>query len=305
MQRKNLFGSLAACAFWLAFSPWPARAEQAPHKIEVVATFSILADLTRQIGGDKVEVTALVGPNGDVHVYQPSPNDAKRLAQAGMIVVNGLKLEGWIDRLIAASGAKAPVVVAARGVVPRVATGDQDENHSGIDPHAWQSVANAKIYVANILAGLIDVDAADAETFRARAKAFEAELDQLDLEVRQAVEKIPARKRKIITTHDAFGYFGQAYGFAFLAPQGLSTETEPSAADVARLINQIKREKAPAVFLENVSDPRMMQRIAAETGAKIGGELFSDQLSPPDGPAGTYIDMMRHNIRELTKALAR
>jgi zinc/manganese transport system substrate-binding protein len=305
MRLKSLFGKASVFAITLAASLWTAsalRAETAaPAKIPVVASFSILADLSRQIGGDKVDVKSLVGPEGDVHVYQPSPADAQSLARAKLIVVNGFALEGWMDRLIAAAGARAPVAVATKGVTPRA--GDAESGEKGIDPHAWQSIANAKIYVANILAGLIAADPADADAFSARAKNFTAELDALDKEVRTAIAEIPPKNRRIITTHDAFGYFGQAYGFAFIAPQGLSTEAEPSARDVAKLIDQIRREKAPAVFLENISDPRLMQRIAHESGAKIGGTLFSDSLSPPGGPAATYIAMMEHNISELKLAL--
>lgn len=290
---------LLALAFVLGLAPLPASAE-AP-RLPVVASFSILADFARQIGGDKVEVKALVGPNGDVHVYEPSPADAKSLSAAKLIVVNGLNLEGWMARLIAASGAKAPVVVATRGITPREGV---IEGEKGVDPHAWQSIANARLYVANILAGLIAADPTDADYFRARAKNYDAALDATERDVRAAIAAIPPQARKIITTHDAFGYFGAAYGFEFIAPQGLSTESEPSARQVAALIAQIRREHAPAVFLENISDPRLMQRIAQESGAKIGGELFSDSLSPPNGPAATYIAMMKHNIIELKKALA-
>jgi zinc/manganese transport system substrate-binding protein len=291
---------IRALTLLLAFSPVAARAES-PEKLPVVASFSILADFVRQIGGDKVAVKSLVGPNGDAHVFQPSPADAQSLAGAKLIVVNGLALEGWISRLIAASGAKAPVVVATAGVKPR--EGEED-GKKGLDPHAWQSIVNAKIYVDNILAGLIAADPADADYFRDRAKQYELALDETDKKVRAAIATIPPENRKIITTHDAFGYFGEAYGFTFIAPQGLSTESEPSARDVARLITQIKHEKAPAVFLENISDPRLMKRIGQESGAKIGGDLYSDSLSPPDGPAATYIAMMEHNIVELKKALA-
>jgi zinc/manganese transport system substrate-binding protein len=290
---------LLALVLILAGSPIHAFA--AATKLPVVASFSILADFVRQVGGDKVEVKELVGPNGDVHVYEPSPADARSLSRAKLIVVNGLHLEGWMRRLIAASGARAPVIVATTGVVPREGV---IEGERGIDPHAWQSIANAKIYVANILAGLSAADPGDADYFRARAKAYDSALDATEKKVRAAIAAIPPKNRKIITTHDAFGYFGAAYGFQFIAPEGFSTESEPSARDIARLITQIRRDHAPAVFLENISDPRLMRRIAQESGAKIGGELFSDSLSPPNGPAATYIDMMDHNIVELKKALA-
>ena len=299
VQRLRLQSLLLALTLLLGRAPLAAQAEEA--RLPVVASFSILADFVRQIGGDKVEVEALVGPNGDVHVYEPSPADARSLAKAKLIVVNGLALEGWMSRLIEASGAKAPVIVATKGVTPR--QGEED-GKIGVDPHAWQNVANAKIYVANILDGLVAADPADADYFQARAKAYDLTLDETEKNVRATIAAIPTERRMIITTHDAFGYFGAAYGFTFIAPEGLSTESEPSARDVARLIAQIRRDHAPAVFLENISDPRLMSRIAKESGAKTGGALFSDSLSPPNGPAATYIAMMNHNIVELKKALA-
>jgi zinc/manganese transport system substrate-binding protein len=273
-------------------------------KIKAVASFSILGDLVRNVGGDRVEVENLVGPNGDVHVYSPTPGDARKLAAANVVFVNGLGLEGWMTRLVVASNAKAPVVVVSKGITPRPM---EEEEKSGrriaIDPHAWQSVADAKSYVANIRDGLIAVDPAGKATYGANADAYLVKLDELENEVRVAIASIPADRRKIITTHDAFGYFGAAYGMAFIAPEGVSTEAEPSAKDVARIIIQIKKQKIPAVFLENTSDPRLMDQIAHETGASIGGTLYSDALSEPGGPAATYIEMMRHNIRQFTKAL--
>jgi zinc/manganese transport system substrate-binding protein len=285
---------------WLSAAAVPqAKAEGLP-KLPVVATFSILADFARNVGGERVEVTALVGSNGDTHVYQPKPDDAKKLAAARLILVNGLGLEGWIDRLIKASGTKAPVIVATKGIRSQQMSG---EGHIELDPHAWQSIVNAKIYAANIRDGLIAADPDGASTYRANADAYLSKLDKLEQEVETAIAKIPPEKRQIITTHDAFGYFGRAYGFRFIAPEGVSTETEASARDVAKIIRQIKAEKIPAVFLENVTDPRLLERIAAESGAKIGGTLYSDALSAPDGPAGTYIEMMRNNVRELSAAL--
>jgi zinc/manganese transport system substrate-binding protein len=290
--------SLLAAALVVVL-PLTARAE-VPEKLRVIASFSILADFVSEVGGEKVDVRMLVRANGDVHVYQPSPSDAQALTRAQLIVVNGLGLEGWMSRLISASAAKAPVVVATLGVTPR--EGEEDGKR-GIDPHAWQSIANAKIYVANIRDGLSAVDPADADYFKTRTEKYLARLDRTDTRVRAAIAEIPERNRRIVTTHDAFGYFGAAYGFEFIAPQGVSTEAEPSARDIARLIAQIRKEKVPAVFLENVSDPRLMKRVSEESGARIGGDLFSDSLSPGDGPAPTYIDMMNHNMDELKKAL--
>jgi zinc/manganese transport system substrate-binding protein len=289
----------ALCAMtWVMGAAGPAAAQD---KVRVVATFSILADLARNVGGDAVDVTALVGPDSDAHAYSPSPADAKRLAYAKVVLVNGLGFEGWIERLVKASGTKAAVVVAGKAVRPRQM---KDEDQGKSDPHAWQSVANAKIYVANIRDGLVKADPAGKAAYEANAAAYLANLDALEAEVKATIAALPAARRKIITTHDAFGYFGAAYGMEFIAPQGVSTESEVSARDVAKIIRQIKAQKIPAVFMENVTDPRLMQRIADETGAKIGGKLYSDALSAPGGPAPTYIDMMKNNLKEFRGALA-
>jgi zinc/manganese transport system substrate-binding protein len=272
----------------------------AAEKLKAVASFSILADLVHQVGRDHVDVTAIVGPDGDAHVFQPSPQDAKAVADANIVVINGLGLEGWMARLIQSSGTKAPVVVASKGVKPLQGEG---EDKGKADPHAWQSIANAKIYVANIRDGLVATDPADKAEFEANAKDYLAKLDRLELEVKAAIGSIPPKNRKIITTHDAFGYFGRAYGMSFIAPQGVSTETEPSAKDVAKIIRQVKAQHVPAVFLENISDERLMQQIARESGAKIGGKLYSDALSKPGGGAATYVEMMQNNIAAFTKAL--
>ena len=273
----------------------------AQDKVKVVATFSILADLTKNVGGDRVEVAAIVGPNGDAHVYAPSPADAKKLSEAKLVIANGLGFEGWMTRLVKASGTKAANVVASKGVKSRKAA--DDHGHAEADPHAWQSVANVKIYVGNIRDALIAADPAGKTAYEMNASAYLAKLDVLDREVRAEVARIPAGRRRIITTHDAFGYFKDAYGLDFIAPQGVSTESEVSAKDVAKIITQVKKQKIPAVFLENVSDPRLLTRIADETGAKIGGTLYSDALTDEKGDAPTYIDMMRHNVRTLSAAL--
>jgi zinc/manganese transport system substrate-binding protein len=278
---------------------WPGTAP-AQETLKAVATFSILADFVKNVGGDRVQVNALVGPNADAHVYQPSPGDAKTLADAKVIFTNGLGFEGWIARLIKASGTKAPMMVATKGVMPRSM---DEEAHAQADPHAWQSVPNAKIYVGNIRDGLIAVDPGGKATYEANAAAYLAKLDTLDSEVRAAVEMIPADRRRIITTHDAFGYFAAAYGVAFIAPQGVSTESEISAKDVAKIITQIRKQKIPAVFLENITDDRLLKRIGAESGARIGGTLYSDALTDERGPAATYIDMMRHNVKQLVEGL--
>jgi len=276
------------------------RPAQAADKASVVATFSILADFVRNVGGDRVEVTALVGPGADVHVYTPSPSDAKKIADARLMVVNGLGLEGWLPRLVKSSGGKATMLVATKGIAPLKT---HDGHHGDADPHAWQSVANAKIYVGNIRDALVAVDPGGDAIYRSNAAQYLAKLDALDREVREALAQIPPARRKVISTHEAFGYLAAAYGIAFIAPQGVSTESEPSARDIAAIITQIRKENIPAVFLENISDPRLVQRIAAETGARIGGTLYSDSLTDEKGDAPTYIDMVRHNIRTVTSAL--
>jgi zinc/manganese transport system substrate-binding protein len=268
----------------------------AAERLNVVASFSILGDFVRTIGGDRVNVTTLVGPDSDVHVYAPAPSDAKRVADAKLVVVNGLGLEGWLPRLVQSSGARAQVVTASAGITPL-------KLGSAADPHAWQSVPNAKVYVTDIANALVAADPDDADVFRTRAKAYLDRLDMLDREVREAVAKIPPERRKVISTHDAFGYFAAEYGVQFIAPLGVSTETEPSARDIAAIIGQVKAARIPAVFLENISDDRLIRRIAAETGAKVGGTLISDGLTAEKGPAPTYIDMVRHNIKALTSAL--
>ncbi|TGE00675.1 metal ABC transporter solute-binding protein, Zn/Mn family [Methylobacterium nonmethylotrophicum] len=276
----------------------PARAEP----IRVVATFSILGDLVRQVGGPRLAVTTLVGPNGDAHSFVPAPADAQAVAAARLVVVNGLGFEGWIDRLIKASGTRAALVVAAKGIVPIEADDGHGHDHA-IDPHAWQNVANAKRYVAAIRDGLTGVDPEGRAAYEANATAYLAQLDALDAEVRAALAGIPEARRRIVTTHDAFGYFARAYGLRFLAPQGVSSQSEATARDVAAIVRQVRRDRIPAVFLENVSDPRLMQQIARESGAKAGGRVFSDALSEPGGPAPTYVEMMRHNVREFAAAL--
>lgn len=274
----------------------PSHGETQPA-LPVVASFSILADFVKEVGGDRVNVTTMVGPNGDAHVYQPTPRDGQRLAAARAVFVNGLGFEGWVDRLVAASKTKAAIVVASKATRPRA-------NEGGTDPHAWQDVANAKIYVVNIRDALKAADPASAADYDANAAAYLHKLDALDAEVQTAIDAIPKERRRIVSTHDAFGYFSARYGIEFIAPQGVSTDAEASARDVAKIVDAAKNQKVAAVFLENVVDPRLTRRIAAEAGARIGGTLYSDALSDAKGPAPTYIDMMRHNVKELTKALA-
>lgn len=322
-----------------------APAAMAAEPIRVVASFSILGDFVKEVGGDRVALTTLVGPDGDAHVFSPSTADARAVAEAKLVFVNGLGFEGWMDRLVESSGSKAKLVTVSQGVEP-IASEEEDEeeegghahageaghehghdhdhareaaheheheeaghehghhHHGGLDPHAWQSVPNAKIYVANIRDALIAADPAGKADYEKNATAYLARLDALDAEVREAIAALPKEGRTIITSHDAFGYFAKTYGVEVVAPQGVSTEAEPTAKEVAELIRQIKAEGVKAVFVENITDPRLIKQIADESAAKLGGALYSDALSSADGPAGTYIDMMRHNIKTLSAGLS-
>src|SRR6187200_2321096 len=297
MNRRLFFIAAAAFAAMLGVS---ARV-QAAEPMKVSASFSILGDMVKQVGGDRVDVVTFVGPNGDAHVYEPTPADAKALSESKILFINGLGLEGWMTRLENSSGFKGKVVTASTGVNPRKMVEDEK---TITDPHAWQSLANGKIYAANIRDALIAADPAGKATYEANAKKFIDGMTAMEANVKAAVAKMPPERRKIITTHDAFGYFGSAYGMEFIAPEGVSTESEASAKDVAKIIRQIKAKHIPAVFMENITDHRLLDQIASETGAKIGGELYTDALSPADGPAPSYLDMFRHNVGALTAALS-
>jgi zinc/manganese transport system substrate-binding protein len=299
LTRREALAATALAALFVAPSV------RAQDRRNVIASFSILGDFVKNVGGDRVEVATLVGPNGNAHVYAPSPGDAKKVADAKLVFVNGLGFEGWLERLVKASGTKAPIVVATKGIKPLERAGEHghDHDHGRADPHAWQSVANAKIYVANIRDALIATDPAGKDAYSANAAAYLAKLDALERDVREVVAKIPADRRRVITSHSAFGYFQDAYGVNFTAPQGVSTEAEASAKDVAAIIAQIRKQKVAAVFLENVTDPRLVEQIARETGAKVGGTLYSDALTDDKGDATTYVDLIRHNLRQLASAL--
>jgi zinc/manganese transport system substrate-binding protein len=282
----------------------------AEKKVKVIASFSILGDMVKNVGGDRVEVTALVGPNGDAHVFEPTPADAKAVSAADLVIVNGLGLEGWMDRLIKTSGYKGQVVVATEGIKPREMAKEEEEEHSHvgkhehkIDPHAWQNLANGQVYVDNIAKALSSVDSPGAPIYQANAAAYKTKLGELDQWVKTEFSSIPKPKRRMITSHDAFGYLGAAYGITILSPMGISTESEPSAGGVARLIQQIRQEKITAVFIENVSDPRLVAQIGKESGVTLGGELYSDALSKPEGPAPTYIEMFKNNIPKIVTAM--
>lgn len=279
----------------------------AAKTIEAVASFTVLADMVRQVGGDRVHVTTLVGPNGDPHAYEPSPDDARKLKAADVVFVSGLGLEGWMTRLITASGYRGKAVVTTAGIrILQMKEGRMEEDGKQItDPHAWNSAANGMVYVQNIVNALAAADPDGASAYRANGERYSAELRQLDAYARQQIAAIPQTKRKVLTSHEAFGYFGAAYGITFLSPVGLSTESEASAQQVAALIRQIKSEKVRAYFLENSNDPRLVQQVARATGAEPGGVLYVESLSPPDGPAATYAAMFRWNVDILVAAMRR
>jgi zinc/manganese transport system substrate-binding protein len=311
----------------------------AQEPLDVVASFSIIGDLAKNVGGDRIRLTTLVGPGGDAHVYSPKPADAAAMSRAKVVLVNGLNFEGFIGRLVESSASGATVVEVSKGVATIApAEGDGHEHgaheghdhereaahghdhdhddghehgradkahhdHGDVDPHAFQSIENARIYVKNIADAFCAADAAGCETYRANAQAYDARLADTERAVVAEISAIPQDKRRIITSHDAFGYFSKAYGITFLAPEGISTDAEASAADVAALIRQVKDDHASAIFVENMSSPQLVEQIARETGMTVGGTLYSDALSAPDGPAPTYIDMMLHNARTIRSAI--
>jgi zinc/manganese transport system substrate-binding protein len=268
----------------------------------VIATFSILADMSRQVGGSLVQVSNLVGPDADVHMFEPRPADLRDLMKAGVLVENGLGLEGWLNRMTSAVGFKGTTVVAARDVKPRTMT--EQGGVVSIDPHAWQDPRNAELYVATMADGFADADPANRSAYQETANGYAQQIRRTDTWIESRLATIPPDRRRIITTHDAFGYYGARYGIEFLAPEGISTEFEPSAKSVAALVAQIKREKIHAVFIENMTSPRMATMLAQETGAVLGGTVYSDALSPLGGPATTYIDMLSHNTTLFAQAMA-
>jgi len=287
--------------------------------VQVVASFSILGDMVRQVGGEDVVVTTLVGPDGDAHVYEPTPADAKAVGSASLVVMNGLALEGWMERLLKSSGYKGEVVIASLGVRPRSMKGkdgaqakaprrkDEHEahDHGSTDPHAWQDLANGQRYVANIVSALVKTDPSHADAYQRRGQSYSAQIAETDQWVRDQLAAVPPTKRRVITSHDAFGYFGAAYGVEFLAPVGWNTESEPSAKDVARLVRQMKKEGTRALFVENMSDPRLIRHIAQEAGGVVGGTLYSDALAPAGKPGDSYLGMFRHNVPAVAAAMAK
>lgn len=284
---------LFALALWLPCSL------HAADKLNVVTSFSILADLTREVGGEHIELTNLVGADADAHLYEPSPDDAKALLRADLIIANGLGFEPWLERVLASSEPKGKRINASAGVVPLML----DEDGERVpDPHAWQSLTNAEIYVRNIAKALGELDPANVDAYNQRRDAYLTRLHALLKKADVQIAGLPASQRKVVTSHDAFGYLGQAWQLGFIAPQGLSTHDEPSAAEVAALIRQLRSEGVRAVFVENIRDPRLIQQIADEAGAKVGGTLYSDALAS-EGPASTYLGMFEHNLDTLMAAL--
>lgn len=300
---------IAACSV-ITFS---AASALHAEPLQVVATFSIIGDFAAEIGGERIELRTLVGPDSDAHVYEPRPADAIALARADVVLTNGLEFEGFMSRLITASGTAAPVTVLTDGVTTMEEPGGghyhyvdgQAIFHAGAhDPHAWQSVANAKIYVGNIAAAFCAADADGCPDYETNAATYLNELDMLDGEIRTTMSALPGDRRTVVVAHNAFRYFEQAYGIGFLSPQGVSTESEAAAADVAGLIRQIRETGAGAIFAENISDTRLLEQIAREADLTLAGTLYSDALSGPDGPAPTYLAMMRHNASAIASALA-
>jgi zinc/manganese transport system substrate-binding protein len=275
----------------------------AADKLPVMTSFSILGDLVRIVGGERVAVTALVGPDEDAHVFEPKPADAKNLLQTRLLVSNGLGFEPWAQKLARSAGFKGETVVASQGVKARKLPAEKGHDHADTDPHAWQDPGNVVLYVRNIASGLGKLDPAGAASYQANAEAYVKELQTLDAWAREQIAAIPAGKRKVITSHDAFGYFGAHYGVQFLAPQGLSTETEASAKEVAQLIKQIQREKIKALFLENMSNPKLLTQLAKDTGVSPGPELYVDALSKAGGPADSYLKLMRYNVTQLVEGM--
>ncbi|MEM1046922.1 MAG: metal ABC transporter substrate-binding protein [Pseudomonadota bacterium] len=289
---KKLFSALLVAG--MAFATTPATAED---KLKVVASFSILGDMVRQVSGDLAEVTTIVGPDADAHIYTPSASDAKAVANADVIFVNGLGFETWSRTLIDNSGTKGKVFVATEGITPLKVDGE-------IDPHAWNALKNGMKYVANIATSMASADPENAATYEANAKAYTARLEALHKRASSELEKLPADRRTVVTAHDAFGYLADAYGLTFLAPVGIDTEAEPSAKDLAALIDHLKEVGAGALFVENITSPALVEQISRETGIEIGGRLFSDALSERGGPATSYEKMFEHNLGTLVQALS-
>jgi len=290
---NKLFGKFAIFALIIFTSMSVASA-----KIKVVSTFSILGDMVQNIGGDNIELTTLVGANGDGHVYEPTPADAKSVAAADIVFVNGLGFEGWIDRLVKASGYKGKVIIATEGIKELKFEGE-------LDPHAWQDLSNGRIYIKNIKNALTDLDPKNSNLYKKNFIAYDKILESMDKSTKDKFADIPKKNRKVITSHDAFLYFGRAYGIDFRSPVGVTTESEPSAGELAELITEMRKDNIKALFAENITDPRLIKQLAKEVNAQIGGTLYSDALSDNSEPANTYINMFKYNVNELATILSK
>ena len=284
------FVSVAIATLMLSSSPSFA-------KIDVVASFSILGDMVEQVAGDKANVTTIVGPDADAHLYQPNTSDAVAVAEADLVITNGMGFETWSATLIESSGTKAQIAVATDGITPLLVEGE-------VDPHAWNSLLNGVIYVTNIEAALSQASPADSDTFKANADVYRAKLMALHNRALADIATLPEDKRVVVTAHDAFGYLASAYGLTFLAPQGIDTEAEPSAKELADLINFLNETGAGALFVENIANGDLIAQISRETGIKIGGRIYSDALSVKGSPATSYLAMFTHNLELLTATLA-
>ncbi len=312
-QRNSMRRLLLLCAAIVGLAV--AVPAEAQSRLKVVATFSILADMAANVGGDRIELTSLVGPDSDSHAYQPTPAQARLLAGAQVLIVNGLGYEGWIDRLATAAPFAGRRIVASDGVAPLTVTPAQGHAHGHAhaprdgkaipDPHCWQDLACGQRYVANIAAGLAAADPANADLYRQQAAAYVQRLKTLDTWVREQIATVPAGKRRAITSHDSLAYFARAYAVTFRGAAGVNTEQEPTAREIAALITQIRREQIRAVFLENMTNPALIQQVARDTGATIGGKLYVDALSPPGGPADSYERIFRHNVALLVAGMTR
>ena len=289
---KSVLAGVAATSIVLTTLPAIA------HDMKVVASFSILGDMVEQVVGEHASVTTIVGPDADAHIYEPSVADARAVAEADIVFVNGLGFETWSGTLISESGTEASVHVATEGVTPLLVEGE-------IDPHAWNALTNGVIYVRNIADAMSAAMPEHADDFAANADAYIAELEALDKETREKLSALPEDHRNVVTAHDAFGYLADAYGLNFLAPVGIDTEAEPSAKELAVLIAQLKDEGVAALFVENITSPALVQQISDETGIEIGGRLFSDALSERGGPATSYLAMFKHNLGTLLDALGK
>lgn len=266
----------------------------------VIATTTMIADLAREIGGDRVEVTSIMEPGGDPHTYQPVPSDSKAVARSQLVLINGLMLEGWIEDLVRNAGGDQPVVTVSDGVE----TIDDPAYEGNPDPHIWFSVPRWKKATVNVRDALIAMDPEGEEHYRERTAAYLTELDELDAWVRSEIERIPPEHRHLVTSHDAFQYFGVTYGINVMAVQGISTTSEASAAELRDVIDHVREHEIPAIFVESSVNPKLIEQVQRETGVEIGGTLYSDSLGPWDGPAGSYIGMVRANTKTLVEALA-